>query len=349
MALKFSSPTPKHSYTYSKERDAITKHFTKRNVPKSTPGRLLLASWNVANLGVQGRTLNAKKLIAHTLKRFDLVALQEVKNELGSFHSVMKHMGPAFDYFITDPGGNTERMAFVYRKSRVTPTNLFGEVALRAAEYPRRTVNVRWKDKKGNDRVDKFEKLRFVPFDRNPAIGSFKCGSFDFVLANCHLYFGSFQNSKKKEERARYARRVLEIFALSRWADRRFDSSTAYDKDIIILGDMNVPVMEKNEATYKALVKFGWLPLQPVQYASKTGGSNLGNDKTYDQMLFAPGGTQHRVKDQGIFDFDKAIFRPLWNKLEGQMSKGKAIKKFNAHVKHHISDHRPLWVQLDVT
>ncbi len=237
MALKFVSPIPKHTYTYSTERNAITKLFTKRKVPKSTPGRLLLASWNVANLGVQGRTPNAKKLIAHIIRRFDLIALQEVKDELGSFRTVLKHLGPSFDYIMTDPGGNTERMAFVYRKSRVTPTHLFGEVALRAAEYPRRTVNVRWTDKSGRAKVDKFKKLRFVPFDRNPSIGSFESGQFDFILANCHLYFGKFQNSKKKEDRARYARRVLEIFALARWADRRFDSSTAYDKDIIILGD----------------------------------------------------------------------------------------------------------------
>ncbi|MCP4004312.1 MAG: endonuclease/exonuclease/phosphatase family protein [bacterium] len=346
MALKFKSPVPKHTYSYAAERTAVTKHFTKRQVPKSTSGRLLLATWNIANLGVQGRTLNAKKLIAHILKRFDLVAIQEVKDELGSFHTVLKHLGPAFDYFITDPAGNTERMAFVYRKSRVKPANLFGEVALRELEYPKRTVNVRWTDATGTPRVDKFKSLRFVPFDRNPAIGSFKSGNFDFVLANCHLYFGKFQNSKKKDERARYARRVLEIYALSRWANRRVDSSKTYDKDIIMLGDMNVPAMEPEEATYKALVKFGW---QPVKYVTKTAGSNLGNDKTYDQMVFAPGGVKNRVVDEGVFDFDKAIFKPLWTKLDNQMSKGKAVSKFNAHVKHHISDHRPLWVQLDVT
>lgn len=344
MPLAFTSPLPKHRYVYADERRALTRHFAKRGVPKSTPGRLLLASWNIANLGVQRRTRNAKKLIAHILRRFDLVALQEVKDELGSFHEVLAHLGPAFDYVMTDPGGNTERMAFVYRKRLVAPTHLFGEVALRGAEYPRRTVRVRWTDR-GVPRTETFKKLRFVPFDRNPFIASFESGNLDFVTANCHLYFGSFQNSKTKAERARYARRVLEIFALSRWAQRRYTSSTAHDRDIIVLGDMNVPAFDPKEATYKALVRFGW---QPVDYTTKTGGSNLGNDKTYDQMLFAPGGLQRRITDQGVFDFDNALFAPLWIRLNEELPRTKGLKKFNAHVKHHLSDHRPLWVQLRV-
>lgn len=107
---------------------------------------------------------------------------------------------------------------------------------------------------------------------------------------------------------------------------------------------MYLPLTPK-EASYKALVRFGW---QPVDYTTKTGGSNLGNDKTYDQMLFAPGGLKRRIVDHGVFDFDNAIFAPLWRRLTREMSKAKAVAKFNAHVKHHLSDHRPLWVQLDV-
>ncbi len=66
-------------------------------------------------------------------------------------------------------------------------------------------------------------------------------------------------------------------------------------------------------------------------------------------MLFTPGGMKNRIEDSGVFDFDKAIFKPLWTKLNQNMTKARALSKFNAHVKHHISDHRPLWVQLDIT
>lgn len=344
MAIPFKSPDPKHTYNFTKEKGAITRHFTKREVPKSTNGRLLLASWNIANLGAQGRTLNAKKLIAHILKRFDLVAVQEVNDEFRTFARIVEMMGRKYEFIMSDTAGNNERLAYVYRADKVVPNNLFGELALRPREYPKRTVKVRWTDANGINRIDKFTNLRFVPFDRNPYIGSFSSGKFDFVLANVHLYFGKFQNSKKKDERKKYARRVLEIHALARWADRRKNKATTYDKDIILIGGMNVPEMKKTESTYKELINYGW---RPADYTSKTAGSNLGNDKTYDQMVFAPTIPKTRIKAQGVFDFDKAVFKPLWEKLLSQNTERTTIGLFNRYMKHHISDHRPLWVELD--
>lgn len=161
MAIPFKSPVPKHTFNSTKEKAAITRHFTKRNVPKSTNGRLLLASWNIANIGAQDRTLNAKRLIAHILKRFDLIAVQEVNDRFRTFASIVEMMGS-----------------------------------------------------------------KYVPFDRNPFIGSFSSGNFDF---------------------------------------------------------------------------------------------------------------------------DKAAFKPLWEKLLKKIPKSKAIGLFNRHMKHHISDHRQLWVELDMT
>jgi endonuclease/exonuclease/phosphatase family metal-dependent hydrolase len=342
----FKSPIPPHNYTVSKEKAAISRHFTKRKVPKSTEGKLLLATWNIANLGAQKRRPAALKLIAHILMRFDLCAVQEVNDDFKTFLKIMKHMGTRFDYIMTDTAGNNERLVYVYRKGKVTPTNLYGELAILPRSYPKRTVKVRWVDTNKKERVQTFKSFKYSPFDRNPFIGSFQAGKIDFTLVNVHLYFGAFQNSQTEEKRKKYARRVLEIYALAKWADGRVNKSTTYDKDIVLLGDMNVPAMDKKESTYKALIKFGW---KPVDFVSKTGGSNLGNDKTYDQMTFAPGSIGGRVKDRGVFDFDKAIFKSLWDKLIAQMPKSKAIARFNRHVKHHVSDHRPLWVQLDIT
>jgi hypothetical protein len=85
-------------------------------------------------------------------------------------------------------------------------------------------------------------------------------------------------------------------------------------------------------------------------FISKVGGSNLGGDSSYDQMVFAPQGISadfhQRIQRFGVFDFDNAVFKPLWQNLSSQLSKPKAITKFNAHVKFHLSDHRPLWVAL---
>ena len=130
-----------------------------------------------------------------------------------------------------------------------------------------------------------------------------------------------------------------------KWASDRHKKATTYDRDIVLLGDMNVPAMEKSDPTYHELMGFGW---KPVEYVSKTGGSNLGNNKTYDQMTFAPRNAGRRVKSRGVFDFDNAVFAPLWKRLKQELSKDRAISRFNQHVKHHISDHRPLWVEVDI-
>ena len=345
MSIAFPNPKPHYNFDTTKEKAAISRHFTKRAVPTSQTGRLLLATWNIANLGAQKRAPNARKLIAHILKRFDLTSVQEVNEKFKIFVEIVRHMGSGFDYVMNDTAGNSERLAFIYKKSKIKPKNLFGELALRLREYPKHTVTVRYTENR-QEKMAKYKDFRFVPFDRNPFIGSFKAGSIDFTLVNVHLYFGKWQNSKKKADQLKYCRRVLEIFALSRWAKRRLKKEATYDKDIILLGDMNVPVMDTSDSAYKALVKFG---MQPVDYLTRTGGSNIGNDRTYDQMAFAPGSIGNRIIDRDVFDFDKAVFKELWNDLSARFPKRRAVSKFNAHVKHHLSDHRPLWVELDTT
>lgn len=52
-----------------------------------------------------------------------------------------------------------------------------------------------------------------------------------------------FPGFDRPEERKKYARRVLEIVAISKWADGRYNGTAAYDKDIVLIGDMNVPAM----------------------------------------------------------------------------------------------------------
>jgi len=369
MALTFASPSPPHTFSPAAEVAALDAHFTNRHVPASKPGRLLLVSWNIANLGAQGRTPAALEVIAHVLSRFDLCAIQEVKDNFKNFLAILGHMGKGFDYIMTDTAGNEERLAFIYRKKKVEPRNLFAELALRPREYPKRDVTVRWKQG-GQVKTQTFKKLVFQPFDRNPFIGSFAAGKIDFTLVNVHLYFGKEEASKKESERLKFARRVLEIFALAAWSDRYIQEGTPYDRDVILLGDMNVPKMEEDDPAYKALTQFKWQPLDYLgdpagtatsataatpesAFLSKTGGSNLGGTQSYDQMVFAPEGVSagfpKRILQFGVFDFDNAVFKPLWQKLSQQLPPSKATPKFNLYVKHHFSDHRPLWVELNTT
>jgi len=169
------------------------------------------------------------------MSRFDLIAVQEVKSNLDHFERIVGHMGPGYDWIVNDVAGNNERLAFVFKKRKVKTGRLFAEIAIPEKDFPSQTVVVPYKVKK-QQRVDVFYHLRFTPFDRNPYIGTFEAGAFSFTLVNVHLYYGSFKEAKKVAERAKYARRVLEIYMLGKWAASRAKRSTTYDRDIILLG-----------------------------------------------------------------------------------------------------------------
>lgn len=347
MAIPFKNPDTSFILDVVKTKEEIDGHFKHRKLPKPKKDQLLLATWNIANLGAQDRTDEALQIVAHILTKFQLIAIQEVNDNLIAFNKIMELLGTTYDYIINDTAGNSERLAYIFKKRKVKLRNLVGELALRRNRFPKNTVTVEYRE----DKVDKkqvFKKFPFQPFDRNPFIASFMVGTLDFVLVNVHLYFGSWGNSKNEKDRMKYARRVLEIYALSNWAKDKFKStSKSYDKDIVLLGDMNIPKMSHSNSAYKALVKFGMIP---INYQTKTGFTNIKNDKTYDQVAFSPNSDLNsRILDANVLDFDKGIFKNLWDKLLIQhKTDSKTIPKFNKYVKHHISDHRPIWVLIDV-
>lgn len=357
MSIPFKEPKPPLTYDPHTEIAAIDNHFAKRNVPVSQDGRLVLATWNIANLGAQGRAPRALTLIAHILSRFDLIAVQEVNDNYRVFQQIVQQMGDKYDFVFSDKAGNDERLAFIYRTDKVVLDKLWGEVALTKKQYPKHTVSVHYR-KGGKEQTQTFKNFLFVPFDRNPYIGSFQSGSIKFILASAHLYFGNFENSASEEMRKKYARRVLEIFALARWANDIHKSKNAWDHNVLLLGDMNVPNTDKNEATIKALKSFDWRSIDyvsnqqigvDVTKLSQVGGSNLGNDRTYDQIAFAPSTLNGKIGRFGVFDYDNAIFREKWTEVSSELSHSKAVSLFAHYVKHHISDHRPLWLELRTT
>jgi hypothetical protein len=122
----------------------LDAHFDLRNVPPRAQDRLLLACWNIANIGVQNRSDNGLDVLAHICSPFDLIAVQEVKENWHPLADMVDRMGPSWDFIMSDTAGNSERLAFVFDRDRVTPKQLFGEVALRAHNFPKRDVTVHY-------------------------------------------------------------------------------------------------------------------------------------------------------------------------------------------------------------
>lgn len=312
----FPKPRSRFDYEIEAELRALREHKKLREIPARKRDRLLLATWNIANFGVQERREKDHRLIAEILSWFDLVAVQEVADDLTGLHDVHKLLPQSYRLLISDTAGNDERAAFVYDANKVELLELVGRLSIAVNDL--RHIKL---PEVGQE---------FRGFDRSPYLAAFQVKSFRFVLASVHLFFGS--DAAKDMER-----RALEAYAVARWADLRRNDRHAYASDIIALGDFNLPLVAPDDPIFKALTKRGLvLPEHPTE----VGGSSLGGHKHYDQMAFFPGETKEFNERIGPFDFDNTLFRELWNE--------KRPAPFLAYVRYYVSDHRPLWAEFRI-
>lgn len=308
-------PKPKFAYDYDPATEVarLRGHRAARGIPARRPESLLIATWNLANLGQQQRLDRDRQLIAEMLGWFDLVALQEVKDNFGDLIDLQQRLGEPWDVLMSDPSGNDERLAFLYDSSKLTLLEKIGEIGVSPSEY---------------DHVKlKGIKRKFGGFDRSPYLGTWQFGRFSFLITSVHLFFGS---SKKAD----VERRALETFAVARWADLRAKSAFSFTRNIIALGDFNMPRAEPGDAIFRALTAKGLeLPGHSTRVAS-----SIANDSQYDQIAFLPGATKEAFTGKkGVFDFDAVVFHDLWQR---------SPKDFRAFVRYHLSDHRPMWLEL---
>ncbi|SFB08074.1 Endonuclease/Exonuclease/phosphatase family protein [Poseidonocella pacifica] len=289
-----------------------------RAIPQRQPEKLLLASWNIANLGDPGQQRDPRDLdiMASLIGWFDLVALQEVKQDTTALQQIRARLPSSWRAIFTDKGGNNERLAFLYDSDAVELLELAGEIAVPPA-------SARYIRLPGIDR-------KFDGFDRNPYAVAFRREGLRLTIANAHLYYGSSSTYHEN-------RRALENYALGRWADLNRKSQFAYTRNVIVIGDLNMPKAEPGDLVFEALTRRGlFIPKHQTRIGTTTGG-----DTHYDQIAFFPGQAGAAFQTSGVFDFDGAVFSHLWEQ-EGRT-------RFDAFVRYHLSDHRLLWAQFDAT
>jgi hypothetical protein len=313
-------PHPKEvpTFQYSLADEVLALRATKahRGVPDKAPNRMLTATWNLTNFGIQARTDDDLALMAEVIGWFDLVAIQEVADDLTDLRALMGHLGPNYHVVLSDIGGNDERAGFLYDSDRVRRLELAAEVAVPPSDHR----YIRMRGVSG----------AYKGFDRNPFAVAFGAGDLEFTAVSAHLYFGS--HSYYDEDR-----RALEAYALARWADQRKRATGAYSRNILVMGDLNLPKRDASTTVYQALRKKGLV----LPEHSTSLGSNLAGDKHYDQVAFHAGGMKDAWTGRsGVFDFDREpFFAAAWNTDPDY---------FRAAVKYHIADHRPLWAEFDI-
>lgn len=313
-------PFPKPAFEYVVDVKKEIKHIKKyrdtklgRAIPKSSTTNILIATWNIANFGVQKREAEHYKIISEMVTWFDVIAIQEVNDNLEGLIALRNELPTKYGCIYTDASGNNERMVYLYNKQKIKLLEEFGEIAVPAEDNTEIKLP-------GNG-------SSFSGFSRNPFIASFRFGNFDFMLANAHSYFG------KEDETLSMERRSLEAYAIARWADLKRKSKYSQTTNIIALGDFNMPKVEIGDPIYDALLARGFeMPKHSTEIYS-----NIKNDKHYDQVVFLPG-IKSKITSNGSFDFDGALFPDLYN--------DKGDIQHRNYVRYYISDHRIKWIEI---
>ena len=238
-------------------------------LPERRDGSVVIGTFNIRKLGdCESRTGHSRGFLKKTIDRFDLLAVQEIMDNLSGFEDIKLKLGNDYGMVVSDitgatPGkrGNAERLGFLFNWKKVERTALASDITFDRSDiaknlYENRDLfNKAWKehsdkleeweikkqekDKQGKDGPSKpaLELPRFVSFIRQPHCVSFRIRGksadkkpYEFLAVNAHLLYG-----KNKEERK------WEFFALLEWlAIRAKYVDRLYHRNILLLGDCNL-------------------------------------------------------------------------------------------------------------
>ena len=323
----------RHTKTFTREHAERTARgllrlkdgFREREVPERVrSSKLLLATWNIREFesGKYGpRQQEALYYIAEIIDHFDIVAVQEVRDDLSSLEEVMDILGSWWDYLLTDVTegrqGNLERMAFIYDTRKVRFGGLAGEVVVPP--------------------VDK--ETPSSQYARTPFIVGFRTGWFKFTICTTHIYYG--------ESVPEDPQRVKEIQVLAKHLAGAVEKQSAWAHNMIVLGDFNI--FGVDDATFKALTAAGF-QVHPKLLGI---GSNVDQSKHFDQIAFIAPDLKDRLEEcnAGVFNFYEYVYRDDdADEYAADVPDTKTGKpgKYRDWRTYQMSDHLPMWIELRV-
>ncbi len=262
---------------------------------RRTDHNLIIGTWNIRRFGglypkwsenrrSPKRNLRGLAIIAEIVRRFDVIAIQEVLRDTTALRTLLdEFLGPDFGVILSDvtagSAGNSERFAYLYDRRRVSPSGLAGEIVLppNAAGDP------------------------VQQFDRTPYIVGFRARQERFALLTAHIRYGD-----APEDRTEEIRRFAEFTATELRDRARLEA--AEETNLIVLGDFNIDRREGNPL-FDAFVATGlWVP-EPIRAVSTTYGQEA---KHYDQIAWFRDDFSLRNEGRaGVIDFVGAVLPRL--------------------------------------
>ena len=339
-------------------RDQLETKIPARNMNDT----LLLASWNIRDFdsnkfGHGKRLKESFYYMAEIISAFDLVAVQEVNENMSGLKALMKLLGRSWEFIATDvaegSAGNKERMVFLYDRDKVRFRDIAGEIVLPyKPDLPTKKSVLELAETAKSMTAGEFTRLMKAEdqknpnrqFSRTPFLVAFQSGWFKFKLCTVHIYFGETSGPKFK-------RRVKEIRNIARFLKKRADRDKT--DNFILLGDFNI--VSPEHETMEALQANGFTVPEEIQK------SNVKETKFYDQIAFCVREEHLVPRRADVFSFTKSVFRdedyetyrPLMERLSSQIDGSEPDGEKRAYYQNtwrtfQMSDHMPMWVELKI-
>ena len=299
--------------------DALTNQ-----IPGKQDDNLLVATWNIRSFAsltrkwtASGndspkRDLRGLRAIIDILSRFDVIAVQELKGNLRALRDTMRFLGDDWGFLMTDvtlgAGGNNERLAFLFDRTRLKPSGLAAELVVPAEQF---------------DRID--ANALHEQFVRTPYAVSFQRGKTTFILVTLHVIFGD-----------READRLGELNAIAEWMHDWAEQANRFHHNLLVLGDFNID--RQGSDGYEAFTSTGLTVPDVLINQPRTifdDPDDPDDDKFYDQIAWFKTGNRAlidmTVRTGGHFNFMPHVYTD--------------IDLSRLSISFRVSDHFPLWVE----
>jgi endonuclease/exonuclease/phosphatase family metal-dependent hydrolase len=281
-------PDPK----IQKELDDLNLDLNQK-IPLQTNDNILIATWNLRRFGdlteewvdkpnmSPKRNLHALRCIIEIIKRFDIVAVQEVIGNLKCLRDTMRYLGDKWSFLMTDitkgKSGNNERLAFIFNNTRVKLSGLACEVVI--------------PDEQLNGLKESALRKQFA---RTPYGVSFKANDKTFVLLTLHILFGDIKD------------RIPELEAIAKWVKDWSKELQSWGHSLILLGDFNID--RRADKTHQAFISTGLFVPRELTDASR---SIFNNMAYYDQITWYQEKFNLSYKIGGSYDFTMTAMKSL--------------------------------------
>ncbi len=303
---------------------------------------LLIASWNIREFDSPAygdRVDEAFYYIAEIVSKFDIIAIQEVRQDLKALKKLMSILGGYWEYIVTDVTegnqGNKERLAFVFDTRKVKFGGLAGEIVLPPFEA---------KDPETGQTI--YQPV--TQLARTPYMCGFKAGWADFILSTVHILYGTSVANDPD--------RVKEIQEIAKALAAKAADKFEWSNNLVLLGDFNI--YSPQDETYSAILQAGFeIPPQLQNLPS-----NALQNKFYDQIAFKVRPNQFDTTGSaGIFNYyevvftdeDEALYVQMMGDAYNTTSAGTPRENKSLYYKTYwrtfqMSDHLPMWVEVKI-